>query len=98
MSLMVPPPVARHGLPQKPVNQRKTRNMATFEAKPTGSWKMIKRRRVQKKIPLRPTFGISDMGDQSIGPRPYPLEIIWILAIVSISFKDLSIGEEFLTM
>lgn len=74
MSLMVPPPVARQGLPQKPVNHRKNKNTAMFGARPTGSWNKTKAKRVQKKIPVRPSLGSSERGDHSIGPRPYPLE------------------------
>ena len=68
--MIVPPPVARQGLPQKPVTHRKIRKTVIFEAKPTGSWNKMKARSVQKKIPVRPTLGISDKGDHSMGPKP----------------------------
>jgi hypothetical protein len=70
MSASVPPPVARQGLPQKPVSHLKKKKKAVLGAKPTGSWNRMKARSVQKKMPLRPSFGISERGDHNIGPTP----------------------------
>ena len=70
MSKIVAPPVARGGLPTKPVMNRNTRNMGIFVANPVGSWSSVNTTSVQKYIELRPNRGISLSGDQSIGPRP----------------------------
>ena len=71
-SPILAPPVARHGLPKKPCRKRNTKSPATLFTRAVGMQRITKIPKVAMYGGLRPIIGISESGENTRGPVPYP--------------------------